>query len=399
MRKFLTILVIASAAVIAAIAVALPFCGPAIGERVLAAKLHELGVEAAPRLKLGYAWRNGPGIVGTLELTVRDSPWRLQAQFGASLAEYSARFRLDETAFDEHDACLRRFLPAATDGGLTNLAFSGRVSAAGEVSRTFRRPYPAWSAHARLRNVTVTAAADGHVYSLTNLQLTAAATGIADHYDIAPLRPRVQALSAAGFTVSNLVANIRVEPQEILVTEATAGLAGGKLNLYAAAFRPESRNTTLTLFLDDVDTGEILPHLSGFSGEASGHLHGKLKLHLREGGKAVRLGDAFLYSTPGETGHLRLENPAAIEKNLALAGLDGPTRAQVADALTDLDYSALRLDLRRTQGGNARLSTRIAGTAQRGALKIPVDLTVNFNGALEALINTSLDCQRLKKGK
>ena len=64
-------------------------------------------------------------------------------------------------------------------------------------------------------------------------------------------------------------------------------------------------------------------------------------------GKAIRLSDAFLYSTPGETGKLKLADPTSVTDNLALAGLDEATRGNVADALTDLDYSVLRLNLKR----------------------------------------------------
>ena len=154
-----------------------------------------------------------------------------------------------------------------------------------------------------------------------------------------------------------------------------------------------------TLFVDDVDAGETLKHFKGFRGEASGKLHGKVKLFVKEGGRALRLGDAFLYSTPGEVGKLRMADAAPVTDNLALAGIDNATRANVADALTDLDYSVLRLNLKPDKDKTATLSTTIRGTATRGRTSVPVDITLNFNGELEQLINTGLGYSNLLKGK
>ena len=184
-----------------------------------------------------------------------------------------------------------------------------------------------------------------------------------------------------------------------MITEAEAGFCGGKVNLYSLVLNPKNLSTGFTLFLDDVDAGEALSHLKGFRGEASGRLHGKVKLRVKDGGEAVRLSDAFLYSAPGETGKLRMENPEMVADGLALAGLDEAARGNVANALTDLDYSVLRLDLRRMEGRSARLSVRLGGSATRGGKTVPVDLTVNFNGELEQLINTGLGYSAKLKGK
>ena len=151
--------------------------------------------------------------------------------------------------------------------------------------------------------------------------------------------------------------------------------------------------------LDDVDAGKTLSHLNGFRGKASGRLHGKVKLFVREGGKAVRLSDAFLYSTPGEVGKLQMENPKTITDNLALAGLDDDFQGNVRNALSNLDYTVLKLNLKRRPDNQATLAVRLSGTATRGDLTVPVDLNVNINGELEQLINTGLGLSNFNKGK
>ena len=47
----------------------------------------------------------------------------------------------------------------------------------------------------------------------------------------------------------------------------------------------------------------------------------------------------------------------------------------------------------------ATLSTTVRGSATRGKTSVPVDITVNFNGALEQLINPTLGYSNLMKGK
>ena len=380
--------------------VAIPVAVPPIVEAIAEAKIGEFGLEAIVKMSLGYCWRNGPGIAGKLRVQIKDSPWSLLvADFGASCCEWSASVKMDETKFSESDTIVRTLLEKYPVAAVSNLTFSGSVALDATAERTFHTPVPVWSAKLPIKNFSASLMANDKPYALTGLSVTPAASGIADRVDIAPMLLRAKSISAAGFDLEGFRASVRVSEKSVLVTEASAGFCGGQVNLYSLFLDPQNLNTGFTLFLDDINAGEALAHLNGFSGEASGRLHGKVKLFVREGGKAVRLSDAFLYSTPGETGKLKLANPEPVTDNLALAGFDAAARANVAAALTDLDYSVLRLDLRRGSGKSATLSTTVRGTATRGKLSVPVDITVNFNGELEQLVNTGLGYSNLLKGK
>ena len=379
--------------------VAIPVAVPPIVEAIAEAKIGEFGLEAIVKMSLGYCWRNGPGIAGKLRVQIKDSPWSLLvADFGASCCEWSASVKMDETKFSESDTIVRTLLEKYPVAAVSNLTFSGSVALSATAERTFHTPVPVWSAKLPIKNFSASLMANDKPYALTGLSVTPAASGIADRVDIAPMLLRAKSISAAGFDLEGFRASVRVSEKSVLVTEASARFCGGQVNLYSLFLDPQNLNTGFTLFLDDINAGEALAHLNGFSGEASGRLHGKVKLFVREGGKAVRLSDAFLYSTPGETGKLKLANPEPVTDNLALAGFDAAARANVAAALTDLDYSVLRLDLRRGSGKSATLSTTVRGTATRGKQTVPVDITVNFNGALEQLINTGLGYSNLLKG-
>lgn len=387
-------------ATILAVLITLPVAIPPIVESLVKSKVCEFGLPAPyVRMSLGYCWRNGPGIAGKLKVAFPNTPWRVSAEFGASCSEWSAAVKLPEARFDETDDLVRALLAKYPVTAVSNLVFSGSLALDARAARTFRMPVPVWSVRLPVRNLSAELITDGKTCAITDFSLTAGADGIAGHVDILPMMPRAKSISADGFVLTNVLASVRATEKSLLVTQASAGVCGGSVNLYSLFFDPKNLNAGFTLFIDDVETGEMLGHLNGFRGDASGRLHGKVKLFILEGGKSVRLSDAFLYSTPGESGKLKLIDPTPVTDNLALAGLDEVTRNNVADALTDLDYSVLRLNLKRGDGKTATLSTTIRGTATRGNLSVPVDITLNFNGELEQLINTGLGYSNLLKGK
>ena len=384
-------------ATMTAVVVLVPVVVPLLVKPIAEKKLNELGYPSRITIKLGYTWRKGPEVTGSLRAELLDSPWRLQAEFGAGFGEWHARVALPETAFSESDPTLAKLLAEHPQDAVTNLAFSGTIALDASVERTRATPVPVWSAKVPIRGVSVSCLSGETPVAVSGLSLTPKASGIADHVDIAPTFLHAASASAAGFDVTNLTASVLPSERRLLVTEATAGVCGGKVSLYSLFLDSQTLNAGLTLFLDNVETGEVLSHFNGFRGEASGRLHGKVRLFLRNG-KTLRLSDAFLYSTPGETGKVKMEDAAVVTDNLALAGIDEDSRSNVANALSDLDYTVLRFDLKRTNGRTATLSVRVEGSATRGDLTVPVNLTLNFNGELEQLINTGLNYTRKLKG-
>ena len=395
MKTALRRTLIVLAAILIAVLALVPVVVPPAVELMVRSKIAEVGLFADVRMTLDYCWRNGPGVSGSLSVAVCDSPWRVKANFGASVGEWSADVKMAKTTFDENDPTIRTLLGRYPVAAVSNLVFSGSIALDAHAERTFRKPVPVWSAKAPVHDLSVGFVANDTPFSLTGLSVTPAASGIADHVDVAPMFPRIRALTVDGFTLTNFHASVRGSERAVIVTEASARCCGGTVSLFSAFLDPKNLSTGFTLFLDDIDAGEVLAHFRGFRGEASGRLHGKVKLFLRDGGKSVRLSDAFLYSTPGEGGKLKMSDATPVTDNLALAGIDEATRDNVANALADLDYSALKLNLRRNEGAGATLTTRLKGTATRGDLTVPVDITLNFNGELEQIINTGLGYSRL----
>ena len=398
MKKALKLMLIGLATVVIVLTVALPFAAPPVVRSVGEGLLADMGYPSKLQMELGYAWNHGPEIAGNLQLSLSNTPWKVQAEFGAGFGEWHASVKLPKTRFSESDPLVAKLLREHPIDAVSNLVFSGTVALHAAVERTRDIPVPVWTASVPIRDVSASCQSADMACRLDGLSVTPTVSGIARHVDIAPAFLRIEALSAAGFALSNLTASIRASEKALMVTSAQADVCGGQVNIYSAFLDPKSLNAGTTLFLENIDAGEVLNHVSGFSGAASGRLHGKVRVFLKEGAKALRLSDAFLYSTPGETGKIQMENPEALSDNLAYAGLDAATRDNVSDALTNLDFSVLRFDLRRTDEKSATLSIRVEGSATRGDLTVPVNLNININGEIEQLINTGLGYSQKLKG-
>ena len=105
----------------------------------------------------------------------------------------------------------------------------------------------------------------------------------------------------------------------------------------------------------------------------------------------LRFRDAYLFSTPGETGNVRIADASPILDNLALGGVPEDTRANLAKALCNLDYKVLRVVLRRDEdGGDSSLSLMLRGSATSGETTVPVNLDVTFRGDLDQLLDTGM---------
>ena len=386
------------AAAVVVVAAAVPFAAPPVVSRIVEAKFAAYGLPAKAATTLSYGWRGGPELAGTLRLSLVDAPWRLIVDFGGGFGQYHADVHLPETDFTEADPALARLLDLYRPLTVSNIAFSGSVSLAASVTRTRQIPVPVWNARAPIRIDAAQVFVGPMPVTLGGFTAEPKASGLAGHVDVAPLFLRAQKVDVGSFAFTNLFASVHAMEKALLVTEARAGFCGGTASLYSLVLDPKSLNVGLTLFLDDIDAGAALDHVKGFRGDATGRLHGKVRLFVKEGGKSVRLGDAFLYSTPGEGGRLQLENATSFTDTLALAGLDEATRGNVANALADLDYKVLKLDLRRAHDSSAALGLGIQGTATRDGTTVPVDIRVNLHGAIEQLLNTGLGYQQKLKG-
>lgn len=380
--------------------VALPYVLPPIVEEIAINKLSSLGYPFDVSMKLRYCWTStGPGVQSNVRVSIMDTPWTATGEFMAAPCQWHATARVKETEFTESDRTLYKLLEQHPVKAVSNLTFSGKIALEAEAHRTFDHPIAKWEVKAKLMDASAEMCSKDKPITFQQLNMAAGLSGIGKHIDIHPLFPRARSLTYANFALSNVVMTIRATEKAMIINEATADFFGGKLNLYSCFLDRKDLDAGLTLFLEDIDAGQALTAFPNFKGQATGRLHGKLKLFLKEGGKGLRLRDAFLYSVPGEIGNLQLSDAESMTDTLALAGLDEDNRANVAKALADVDYSVLRFNLKRQSEDEASLNVCLEGKATRGEITVPVVLNITLHGAIEQLINTGLKLNNKRKGK
>ena len=331
----------------------------------------------------------GASAQGDAKLRIDGSPWRLRADFDVSSSgEWRFDAEMPEVRVDESDPVLGAVLARMPAPAVSNIAFCGGVSLWAQGRRTRETPVPRWSASLRISGLDASLFLDGRPLSVEGLRASAGASGIADHVDVAPMFPRADRIDGAGISLSNVFASVRATESSWLVTEAGAGFCGGELRLYSLFLDPAKLNAGATVLVDGVEAGEVLRMVKGFEGEASGRLYGKMPVYLRNG-RELRLREAYLHSVPGEVGTLRVYDPAPVAESLALGGVPEDARRNVAAALADLSYSALKIRLAPEDDGMA-LSVNLDGSATRGGVTVPVSFGVTFHGDVEQMLNTGI---------
>lgn len=311
---------------------------------------------------------------------------------GSTKAGWSIDAVLPPTEFRDTDSLFIDLLHRAVGSSITNLtnfACSGKLGFEAHAATTNGLALPTWSVKAALTDLFTSTRESNNDFDIRGARLRVGVTGLGPHYDIVPMFPRAESVELGGFAMTNVFASIRATERSLLVTEAGADVCGGQLRLYALFLDPTRLNAGVTLFLDNIDAGLALNRLAGFRGSATGRLHGKLPIRLRQG-ESIALGDGYLYSVPGETGTLSVEDATPILDNLAATGVSAGDCQNLSRVLKRLSYSVLKLDLKKDENGEQALNFKLEGTASEGKTTVPVSLNLTLHGEIETLINTGL---------
>ena len=305
--------------------------------------------------------------------------------------------RVPEARFSSDDAVLGQIIPRLELASVSNIVCSGALSLSADGACTKEKPVPEWKVSGALKNVDASLVASDRQIVAKNFRMKFGAKGLADWHSIDPMFPRADMISIPGTSFTNVFASIRATDRAYLVTEAGADCAGGTLKLYALFLDPERLSAGATIYVEDVDAGEALSYVSGISGDATGRLHGKMSFFLRDG-KTLRLRDAFLFSNPGDVGTVRIYDGKALVGNLAMGGLPADECRNLATAIANLDYSVLRLRLKKDKAaGGSALSLKIKGTATHEGITVPVNLDVTLRGDIDQLIDTGMKIKRSRQ--
>ncbi len=336
--------------------------------------------------------------IGTV--SVNDGTPRLDFKFaGSAFGGWTASCDVPEFQFSNEDGGIGTAIARIVASSPTTKEFTISGNARASFSASTTNAVPEWGADVWMKdaNTSIVIEDDDEEvpYDIRGLSYHAGATGYGKKTEIKPLFPRVKSIEVAGFALSNAFASVRATDNTYLITEAGTDVCGGKARIYALFLRPDKLDAGFTLLLDDIDAGMALERLAGFKGEASGRLHGKLPVRISNGN--VMLGDAFLHSFPGEAGRIKLRDSSAFTDKLALAGIPESDRTNVSKALKDMTYDVISLDLNKVDDETHRLSLKVEGKAKGAKTEVPVNLNININGDIHALLNTGIMAKRKMK--
>lgn len=297
---------------------------------------------------------------------------------------------LRDVSVDERNPLLAPAIDRLIRTSVSDFKFSGWVSGGLEVTQTNADGIVRWKADARIRDFSVQGAQEDLSADVQDLDCRLSASGLADHVDLAPVRPRIKSARFNHLMLSNVVASVVWSESKLLVTEASAGFCGGFLRLYSFAFDLNRSALGATVLAEDLESGEVLKMVRGFKGVATGRLHGKLRFSRGRNG-LLRFRDAYLYSIPGEQGSLRVTDSAELLTTVTDTCLGEEDRRNLERALSRLDYSALKVRLDKASREDSTLRFSIDGSAESGETRVPVKLDITCRGSIEQLINTGLN--------
>ena len=162
-------------------------------------------------------------------------------------------------------------------------------------------------------------------------------------------RPRQQLL-VANLSMGKLKAqalsiDFQLESDTTLFIEK-AGIQWCKGSMQTQAFRlmPGKNEVEVTVYGDRLNLAMLLDQLGVAQGSGEGAVNGRIPLLWKNG--ELRFDNGFLYSTPGQTGTIRLSGTQTLLEGLA-SGTPQYTQLDIAsEALKDYSYNWARVDLR-----------------------------------------------------
>ena len=338
----------------------------------------------------------GTSLVATAHAGFAGSSWAVDAAASVETnGAFAADVALPAASLARGDALVAPLLAWSGATGLVS-SLEGTVTGVVHAAKGPDDPVAEWFAAVRATGVDAALDAGETPVALDGGATYVRLDGYGPRFVVRPFGIRYRTLAAAGRPLLD-AGNFWFRADDtssLLLTEGSTGFCGGKVRIYALHLDLEHLNAGFTLYLDDLDAGRILELLPGVAGSATGTIHGKIPLALREGRK-VRLRDAYLYSPPGQTGKLRLTETHAVIENLRAAGVPDSTCDDLRKALADLDYTVLRMDLRQNRDGTGRLEVQLEGSATDGKTTIPVSLDLGFNGQLQDLVNVGIQASAI----
>lgn len=252
---------------------------------------------------------------------------------------------------------------------------------------------PAWDLSVRFNEFKADVAMeDNKELELQKGMATIHISGLGEKIKLHTIPIYVKSICVDNLEFTNGQFKILADEEELLLSEGKINAFGGTLSVYALYLNFNKLNAGFTVFIDDVEIDKLITALPKLEGTGTGTLHGKFPVSIYNG-KKLKLHNAYLLSKPGVTGKLKLSDTRLLQDALLDSGIPRQTCSDLGLALSDLDYSVIRLELIDIHNGEQALQLQIEGVSEQKKSTIPVNLNVNIHGGIESVLNIGLRSQ------
>ena len=354
--------------------------------------------EIAAKADFAFSGTNGLACALSGTAGISACPWELAFKAVAGPDGATGEVALAKTGLSETDPLLATILAVAPiPDTISDLRVSGDVSA--RVTFQAAGGEPSWRLDATLSAISLALSASGIPLTANGGRTRLGIEGVGAFWRLMPVPVSFESATAGMLSFDRGFAFLRADEKSLMVSEIDIGFCGGHVRLYALYLNFEKLNSGFTVILDNLKAGPFIEQFPALAGStATGTLYGRLPLRIQEGGK-VRLSDGFIYSPPGETGHISVADPTFIIEALGQAGVPPLVCGNFGKALRDLDYDTLRFDLHQPRQLDGRIAIRLRGKSTNGKVTTPVDIDINVKGALEKMLNLAVKTAKLKDQK
>lgn len=155
---------------------------------------------------------------------------------------------------------------------------------------------------------------------------------------------RMESLETDKLRLSEVRLDYEIEnARSFLIESCNFKWCNGNVNTQAFRIRPDIEDYNLILYCDRLNLAMLLEQAGIGVAEGQGTVNGRIPLRLHQG--KISFDDAFLYSTPGQGGHIRLEKTDILTTGIPKGTPQYHQLELVQEALKDFEYQWAKVSL------------------------------------------------------
>jgi hypothetical protein len=361
-------------------------------------RINTAGIGLGPLVAHGTSGATATQLVGHLGLGRAEQVARLEQRFDyTEQLEAVGTVWVDDLDASELQAALAK-LP-----GVAGLSISGRIKAVAQTTLT----EGVWDASGGVQLIGIRIADTAKEVTIEGIAGEVEFTSMARLETPPRQRLSFERMTAGGQELTNGRVTWRARGANRLeISEAEAAWAGGRVGLDPFAFDPQSPAFASAVVLAGLEMEELQKLAPEIPGRIRGRLVGRIPFRYGPDGLQPMEGELLLQ--PGTEAILALDEPGWLTGGEAGAGTGA-----VEEALQSVRVTRLRIHLfdptvpdrpaqitvegisesgvRAPNEGVVGLLGRLSGRGEQPVVYPPVNLTVNINGPVEALVRWGLE--------